>query len=202
MQVNLRAARWELGSVCRLLEMHSQSPARAPRSPPLFCMHTVYFLWIFASSDVPSSVIRLTMCVSVSPAFLRSLHFAFIMQNRALNLCFSCSDGEVHQSFLLARSFCLKSPWILWSFVCVSTLSLQFQPKPCSAVHSLCFLLSHCRPALSSRKQASSSGTDCCVLDGWLAGWLVLCVDVQMSGGLEVCKQKWSAFWKIRKKCV
>lgn len=36
-QVNLGEACWELGCVCRLLEMHSESPSRASDSlPPLF----------------------------------------------------------------------------------------------------------------------------------------------------------------------
>ena len=64
--------------------------------------------------------------------------------------------------------------------------------SPWSAVQSLsgCLLL-HCRPALSSWKQASSSGTVCCVLDGWMAGRLYMwgCTD-DWGGGIKTTSHR------------
>lgn len=191
MQVNLGEACWEPGCVCRLLDMHSLFLARASNShPPLFFMRTpftfsgfcqfskLYFTFLAnctACLKLHSSVIYLLTAVSVpAPAFLSLLLFTFCFWWKTVHWIWNISAPAVakekqHRWLLLTQVLFKTLPRIKFFRESLRVFpSVPAQPLFCSP-DSLHFTFL-CRPALSSGKQASSSGTVCCVVDGWLAG--------------------------------
>lgn len=150
-------------------------------------------------------VLRQCLCFCV---FLvcRSLHFYLSVQNCTLNLCFSCSESEVHPLPLLTFSFFWEgglglkhnTPEVSRKCVCFSPLS-SVPAWPTSAVRPpLLFILS--LQACLEQPKAGQLLRDGLLCTGWMTRWLPLCVDVQMTGGLDVSKQRRQAFCKIRKR--
>lgn len=191
--------------------MHSQSPSRASDSlPPLFFVWTRFtfcgcsqFLNLYwysllffgnctTSLELPCSVIYLVTSLSISaPAFLSLLLFAFCFWWKTIRWICSTSASavvECHRWLLLTYSFCFKhylESWVLRVFV--SVLYLQFQPSPCSAVQSLCFLVFTADPPWAAESRLAPQGQSAVYwMDGWLAGFMCGCTDVWRAGSVEI----------------
>lgn len=163
-QANLGEACWELSRVCGLLVLHPPFPSHAD----FFCLIIVNFMWIF---DISLSWPCHT--VAILPPF------SFIHRYFCLFSCISYSVAPCILNTTLYPESQIQL-YIKWSTISASLHSLHWMvlwvcfhssvpAQPLVLQSSLCFLLSHCRPSLSNQKRASSSGTVCCVLDGWHA---------------------------------
>lgn len=179
MQVNLGEACWELGCVCRLLDMHSLFLARASNSlPPLFLMRTPFTFCGFcqfsklnftflanctACLKLPSSVIYLLTAVSVpAPAFLSLLLFTLCFWWKTVywicNISAPVVAKEKHHRWLLLTQVLFKTLPRINFFGNPWEFFLQFQPSPCSAVQTFCILLFSADPPWAVESRLAPQG--------------------------------------------